>query len=232
MNCKYCEAPLSKKGKICHRCGRFLGEETPVEKSDHTKRNIWIVFCMATIAAIFVLTTFGGNFMQQKAADEHLTKQVEVASANSLGISFEKLKTAYDDNPYAKKVGISLRDVEIVKGEKEDTFRYASNDKLLFTGVISKYDHKLMEFRIVELPSQSQQDLLKWVTAMGIAIDTFSPEVPENERKGILQELGFYQDADLSKADRTAVRGDKKYRFNFIGQVGYVFSVTHVNYHL
>lgn len=230
MNCKYCDAPLAKNEKICHRCGRYFAEEEKEIKSDHRRRNIWIGLGVTAIAVIFILTTFGGSLMQQKAANEHLEQQVARTSANNLGITMEKFKDVFNHNPYTKKSGLAIGDIALIKGENENTFQYALTSQLILTGVVGKLDHKLMELSIIEQPTNDHNDQLKWVTAMGVVIDTFSPDMPEAQRKEILKELGFYQDKDLSKANAKAVRGDVTYYFKFVDRVGYVFTVANTNY--
>lgn len=227
MNCKYCNTELTKNEKICPCCGRYLNNDIP--KPAYRKRSMWLGLGIIIIAIIFILTTFGGNLLTQKATNENLEKQVAATTGNHLGMTFDKFKNSFNDNEYTKKIGLNIGNVEMVKSNGDSSFQYVFNDKLLINGVVGKYDYKLLEIRIIGQPSNAEDDIIKLVTAMGVLIDLFSPDIPMNKRGEILNELGFNQDADLYKASNTAIRGDKKYNLKFVDQVGFIFSVNHIN---
>lgn len=229
MKCKYCEAEITKSEKICHNCGRFLGKEE-AETAVESRRKLWIILGVIAIAAVFVLTTFWSSFFQQKATNEHLEKQVAVTSANNLGMNFEKFKDAFNQNEYAEKAKLKIGEPELLKGDKNTQFQQLFTEKLALSGVIGKIDHKLLALQLIAIPSSVKDDHIRMITAMGILIDMFSPDVPEEERGEILKELGFSKDADLYKADNTATRGNVLYRFKFVENTGFVFLVSNINY--
>ncbi|SEJ10005.1 hypothetical protein SAMN05660742_103158 [Propionispira arboris] len=222
MKCKYCGTDLAPKETLCHHCGRYLGDLEQAAKS-HKKRTMYIGFGIIIIALIFVFTTFGGNLMTQKQTNETLAKQAANAAPN-LGLTFKKFKEQFNDSEYTKKFALSLGDVN----DKGDDFQYALNPNLLISGAIDKTTRKLIHVQIMAQPS-SQDDLIKFVTSMGVVIDIMSPDVPRNKRKDILNELGFGEGADIRQADNDSIRGDKKYHFKYIEKTGFVFSVMNAN---
>jgi len=230
MKCKYCNANLAESVHTCSYCGRFLGDAETVAKATAKKRKIWIGAGIIAIAIIFILTTFGGNLLSQKTTNETLKQQLSTKSANSLGMTLEKFKEKYNNNDYAKKTGIIIEKPQIKTGTSENTFEYFLSNKLLITGVISKYDNKLMQLSVIGQPSDSKDDDMRLIAAMGVIIDTYSSDVPVNQRVEILKELGFNNDTDIYKANNTATRGNIKYTFKFLDKIGFVFSVTNVNY--
>jgi len=230
MKCKYCNANLAESVQTCSYCGRFLGDAESVAKAAAKKRKIWIGSGIIAIAIIFILTTFGGNLLSQKATNETLNQQLSTKPSNSLGMTLEKFREKYNNNDYTKKTGITIEKPQIKTGASENTFEYFLSNKLLITGVISKYDNKLMQISVIGEPSDSKDDDMRLVAAMGVIIDTYSPDVPINQRVEILKELGFNNDTDIYKANNSSIRGNIKYTFKFIDKTGFVFSVTNVNY--
>lgn len=230
MKCKYCNANLTENTQTCSYCGRFLGDIESIAKAAAKKRKIWIGTGIIAIAIIFILTTFGGSLLSQKATNETLTQKLSTKSVNSLGMTLEKFKEKYNNNDYTQKAGITIEQPQIKTGTSENTFEYFLSNKLLITGVISKYDNKLIQVSVIGEPSDSKEDNMRLIAAMGVIIDTYSPDVPVNQRVEILKELGFNNDTDIYKANNTATRGNIKYTFKFIDKTGFVFSVTNVNY--
>lgn len=230
MRCKYCNANLPENVQTCNYCGRFLGDAESLRKTTAKKRKIWIGIGIVAIAIIFILTTFGGNLLSQKTTNETLTQQLSTKSANTLGMTLEKFREKYNNNDYTKKIGITIEKPQIKTGNSENTFEYQLSNKLLIIGVINKYDNKLMKISVIGEPSNSKEDDMKLIGAMGIIIDTYSPDVPVNQRVEILKELGFNNETDIYKANGTAIRGNVKYTFRFIDKTGFVFSVMNVNY--
>lgn len=229
MQCKYCEAEVAPKTKICPRCGRFIGEETDEAKKKR-RRALWIALGIVGVALVFVLTTFGGNYLSQQMTHENLLRQISAASPSNLGVTFQQFKEAFDSNPYAKKHGLAIGDAALVKGEKTATAQARFSDRLALNALVGRIDNKVIELQLISAPSREQADLVKFVTAMGVLIDTFSPDVPVAERGKILQALGFDKETDIYKADRQTVRGNVQYRFKFVDKVGFVFGVENAQY--
>lgn len=228
MKCKYCGTNLAKNAEYCTYCGRFLGDAKSIEKQTAKKRRIWIGVGIVIVAIIFVFTTFGGNFLSQKVMNENLQQQT-LHKTPTLGMTLEKFKDKYNNNNYAKKIGVTIAQPQIKSGTIENTFEYLISDKVLLTGVMNKTDNKLTNITVVGQPSDSQEDNTKFIGTLGIIIDTYSPDVPVNQRGEILKELGFRDDVDLSKANNIAIRGNVQYSFKFIEKTGFVFSVTTAN---
>jgi hypothetical protein len=222
MKCKYCGTDLAQNETLCHHCGRYLGDLDHVEKT-HKKRTVYIGFGIIIIALIFIFTTFGSNLITQQQTNETLAKQAANAAPN-LGLTLKKFKEQFNDSEYTKKFALSLDEVN----DKEDSFQYALNPNLIMSGTLDKATRKLIHVQIMAQPS-SKDDLIKFVTSMGVVIDIMSPDVPLNKRNEILNELGFGEGANIRQADNDAIRGDKKYHFKYIEKTGFVFSVMNAN---
>lgn len=229
MQCKYCGAEIGPKTKLCPQCGRFLGDEE-AELQRKRRRNLWIGLGIVGVALAFVLTTFGGNYLSQQMTNENLQRQISAASPSNLGVTFQQFKDAFDANPYAKKNALAIGGAALTKGERMSTAQIRFSDRLALNALVGRIDNKVAELQLVGVPSREQADLVKFVTAMGVLIDTFSPDVPVKERGKILQELGFDKETDIYKADKQTVRGNVKYRFKFVDKVGFVFGVENVQY--
>lgn len=231
MKCKYCQAEVAPKSKICCNCGRFIGEETDeLIAKRNSKRKLFIGIGIVLIAAVFILTTFGMSYFQQRATNEQLEKQVAVTSANNLGMTLEELEKSFNHNEFANRAQLKINAPQLIKGEKNTQFQNIFTEKLALNGIIGKLDHKLLALQLIAIPSNVKDDQVRMVTTMGILIDTFSPDVPKQERSKILQELGFDKDTDLYKANNVAVRGNVRYSFKFVENTGFVFWVANVNF--
>lgn len=228
MKCKYCEVEISPNEKICHHCGRFLGEEK-LDDTKKRKRNMWIALGVIGVAVAFILTTFGGVLLNQQRTNEHLQKQVAVASANNLGMTFEEFKDNFNKNDFAMQNKLHIGDVELKKAANEATFQSILSEKLAINGLIGKLDHKILELQVIGIPSGVRDDQVRLVSTIGILIDTFSPELYDDEKRTVLKELGFDKNTDLTKANNVVVRGNVKYIFKFVKEVGYIFIVTNAN---
>lgn len=229
MHCKYCQAQLPENTKTCPVCGRYLGNEFKDTAKKLRKKQLWIGLGIIAIAGIFVLTTFGGNFLSQKNTNQIIEQQVSKVSANNLGMTFKEFQSIFNNSSYTSKIGLKLNDAEFIKGNNENSFQYPLSNHLLIAGLLGKYDNNILEIRLIAQPSNEKEDNIRFITTLGVIIDTFSPDVPANERSKILNELGFNKDTDIYKADTMSVRGNIKYRFKFVDKIGFMFSVTNIN---
>lgn len=231
MKCKYCEVEIAPKEKICHHCGRYLVEEKTEDEvtKKKRKRNMWIAVGSFGIVLAFVLTTFGGMMLTQKHTNENLQHQVAVSSANNLDMTFDQFKANFNQNDAAMQAKLNMGDIELTKGANDATFQYVASDKLVINGLVGKIDHKLLEVQMLGVPGSTKDEQRRFILTIGALIDLFSPELYEDERGTILKELGFDKNADLSKANNTVVRGNVKYTFRLVKDVGFVLSIRNVN---
>lgn len=229
MHCKYCGTELADKSKMCYNCGRFLGDEEAEKRRTAQRRKIWIGLGILTIAFIFILTTFGMNYRSQKATNEVISTQVNRASANNLGATTKDFITAFNLHQLSGKYALSIPEtIEIVKSDTSNSFQHRLSDQLLLQAFSGKYDNKLLEIRLIAQPA-NQNDLVLFISCIGILIDTFSSEVPINERRAILEELGFVKGASLDDVNNQAIRGEVTYTLQHLNDIGFVLTVKNTN---
>lgn len=229
MKCKYCEAEIPDKEKICRYCGRFLSEETVEDPAKKRRRRLLFALGAAGIVIAFVLTTFGMMMSNQQRTNEHLAQQVAVSSANNLNMTFDAFKENFNQNDAARQSKFNISAVALNKSENDARFHYAATDKLVLNGLVGKLDHKLLEIQMLGVPGNTREDQRRFVAMIGVLIDLFSPELYDDEKLAVLKELGFNKETDLTKADNTVVRGNVKYTFKFIKDTGFILLIKNVN---
>jgi hypothetical protein len=118
--------------------------------------------------------------------------------------------------------------IDIVKSDANNSFRYSLTEHMLLDATLGKFDNKLLEINVIAQPSAAG-DMRNFISCIGIMIDTFSPDVPVDQRRTILEELGFVKDKDLSTVNNSSVRGNTIYHLQFLNDVGFVFTVKNSN---
>ena len=60
---------------------------------------------------------------------------------------------------------------------------------------------------------------------MGVLIDMFSPELSNDEKLKVLEELGFAKDKNIYQANNKTIKGNVQYSFRYDANYGFIFSV-------
>ena len=213
MNCKYCGSLVAPQATACPYCGKKI----PTAKK--SRRQLFIVIGIAAVALIFIFTTFGTTLHSQQKTNVQLAKQAAGSPAD-LGLSYDKFRDKFNDSQYAKPNKLAMLSIE----KTANDFEYTLAGNILISGKIDPLHKKLLNLQMVAQPA-SQEDLVTFVTAMGMVIETLHPDTAAKTRSEVLPELGFKEGSDIRKADNVCTKGDKTYHFHYDDKIGYIFSV-------
>jgi len=212
MNCKYCGSLVAPQANDCPYCGKKI----PTAKK--SRRQLFIIIGIAAVALIFIFTTFGTTLSSQQQTNAQLAKQA-ANSLPDLGISYDKFRDKFNGSQYAKPNNLALLSID----KTANTFEYTIAGNILVSGKIDPLSKKLLDIQMVAQPA-SQDDLVTFVTAMGMVIETLHPDTAAKTRSEVLPELGFKEGSDIRKADNISTKGDKTYHFHYDDKIGYIFS--------
>lgn len=147
----------------------------------------------------------------------------------SLGMTPDQFKNKF--NQVSSDFGFDLRigQMEIKDGQQQNSLKYFFNDRLGVIGGINKTDGSLRDVAILGQPSQSSTDNLRILACMGIVMAIVNPELTADQRGELMHDLGFKADADLTKLDNHAIRGNRRYYSTYIKDVGFMVAVYDIN---
>lgn len=220
MKCRFCDADLPAQAKYCENCGRFLEPDQQEKPKKPIKKRGYIIAGILFIAAAFVITMFNGNILSMFQN----TGQIQ-ASTTNLGFTEARLRNNFNDHSYAKAVHLAIG--EMHKNQNGD-LQYPFSDHLILIEKLDTNSPKIREILVIGQPVNKEEQV-KLIASMGIMIDLFSADLSIDERKTILQELGFDDTTDLKLVNKEVVRGHIKYKFQFVKDLGFVFAVMNTN---
>ena len=225
LNCKYCGVEMSEKEKFCPKCGRYLEEND--QKKDPNKRKKIVSIIMAAIAVVFIVGIFGISYSPQgnrttKEIISKVKKVEETKSAHTLKVKPDEFKEKFNSSNHAKAMKLEIGNIKIEELENINSFRYAFTENLEMLAYVDK-NNFVKNINIVCIPNK--EDNPKLVGAMGVLIDMFSPELSNDEKVKVLEDLGFAKDKNIYQANNKTVRGDIQYIFRYDSEYGFIFSV-------
>lgn len=220
MKCKYCDAELPNGANFCNNCGRFFEVERPEKPKKPIKKRSYIIAGVLFIAAAFLVTMFSGNFwsMFQNANQTQ-------ASITNLGYTETRFRNHFNDHSYAKSIHLAIGDMQ--KNQHGD-LQFSFSDHLILIEKLEANSPQIRELLVIGQPV-NKEDQIKFIASMGIIIDLFSADLSIDERKAILQELGFDDQTDLKQVNKETNRGHIKYKLQFVKDLGFVFTVMSAN---
>ena len=181
------------------------------------RRRKWIIFGVSLVALIFIFTTFGAALRSQQQAENQVSQQPLRAN---LGITYEKFSDKFNSSQYAKPAHLALPTAE----KSSAVFQGQAGPGLIASGEIDAGTQKLLSFQLLSQPN-NKEELVSFVTALGMTVETLHPDAPGKTRNEVLQELGFREGADLRQIDNSTTKGKITYRLQSDEKTGYVFSV-------
>ena len=216
---------MTKKDKFCPKCGRYLEEND--KKTDPGKRKKFISIVMAVVAVVFIVGVFGISFSPQnsKVANEIVSKVKKVEetkSAHTLKLKPEEFKDKFNGSNHAKAMNLEIKNIKVEELENVNSFRYAFTENLEMFSYVDKNNY-IRNINIVCIPNKN--DNPKLVGTMGVLIDMFSPDLSNDDKVKVLEELGFSKDKNIYQANNKTVKGDIQYSFRYDAEYGFVFSV-------
>ena len=225
MNCKYCGGEMKKAEKFCGSCGRYIEEND--KPADPAKRKKIISVIMAVVAVVFIVGVFGISFSPQSnqvtsEVVSKVKKVEETKSAHTLKIKTNDFKDKFNGSNHAKAMNLEIKAISIEQMENVNSFRYAFTENLELFAYVDKNDF-IKNINIVCVPNKN--DNPKLVGAMGVLIDMFSPELSNDEKLKVLEELGFAKDKNIYQANNKTIKGNVQYSFRYDANYGFIFSV-------
>ena len=216
---------MKKAEKFCSSCGRYIEEnDKPV---DPAKRKKIISVIMAVVAVVFIVGVFGISFSPQsnqvtREVVSKVKKVEETKSAHTLKIKTNDFKDKFNGSNHAKAMNLEIKAISIEQMENVNSFRYAFTENLELFAYVDKNDF-IKNINIVCVPNKN--DNPKLVGAMGVLIDMFSPELSNDEKLKVLEELGFAKDKNIYQANNKTIKGNVQYSFRYDANYGFIFSV-------
>ena len=119
-------------------------------------------------------------------------------------------------------MNLEIKAISIEQMENVNSFRYAFTENLELFAYVDKNDF-IKNINIVCVPNKN--DNPKLVGAMGVLIDMFSPELSNDEKLKVLEELGFAKDKNIYQANNKTIKGNVQYSFRYDANYGFIFSV-------
>ena len=216
---------MKKAEKFCSSCGRYIEEND--KPADPAKRKKIISVIMAVVAVVFIVGVFGISFSPQSnqvtsEVVSKVKKVEETKSAHTLKIKTNDFKDKFNGSNHAKAMNLEIKDISIEQMENVNSFRYAFTENLELFAYVDKNDF-IKNINIVCVPNKN--DNPKLVGAMGVLIDMFSPELSNDEKLKVLEELGFAKDKNIYQANNKTIKGNVQYSFRYDANYGFIFSV-------
>lgn len=216
---------MKKAEKFCSSCGRYIEEND--KPADPAKRKKIISVIMAVVAVVFIVGVFGISFSPQSnqvtsEVVSKVKKVEETKSAHTLKIKTNDFKDKFNGSNHAKAMNLEIKAISIEQMENVNSFRYAFTENLELFAYVDKNDF-IKNINIVCVPNKN--DNPKLVGAMGVLIDMFSPELSNDEKLKVLEELGFAKDKNIYQANNKTIKWNVQYSFRYDANYGFIFSV-------
>lgn len=177
---------------------------------------------MAVVAVVFIVGLFGISFSPQSnqvtsEVVSKVKKVEETKSAHTLKIKTNDFKDKFNGSNHAKAMNLEIKAISIEQMENVNSFRYAFTENLELFAYVDKNDF-IKNINIVCVPNKN--DNPKLVGAMGVLIDMFSPELSNDEKLKVLEELGFAKDKNIYQANNKTIKGNVQYSFRYDANYG------------
>lgn len=124
------------------------------------------------------------------------------------------------------KLQLSAPNIE--SGAVHDTFTEQLSNSVAVVGTVNK-NGTMREMTVLAQPGGDAFGAIDTLSAIGMLIQTVSPELGANARGDVLSELGLLEAPDLRDYEARAVRGNIEYVFQASDIVGIFFIASPVN---
>ncbi|GAA3521009.1 hypothetical protein GCM10022393_39170 [Aquimarina addita] len=175
-------------------------------------------------------------FQNDNNQSQEMTKDINNVNPTSstknyyIAKSARQFKNRFNQFCIETNSSIRLVNVNINKGEINNTFQYMFNKNLGIFGSINKSDNTLLEVTMVGQGDGSVSSGVDIILTMSGIISSIQPDLSPNQRAGILKKLGFLDDkTDILNLERNTVIGNIKYWVGSSKYTGIMFGASNIN---
>ena len=175
---------------------------------------------LAAILATGILFTGCGNENPVPSTPKKV-EQVEVRDAADLGMTFEQFATSLQVNSSNFGMPLSIHDTKFTPGSEKNGYTCNILQNLSLMAAVDKNTGMITIVELFATP-KTTDDLLNMVFAYGTVMSILNPELSQDQRGEILQQLYLTPEKlpQLKETGGRVVRGNVKYMTSFIEGYG------------
>ncbi len=205
-----------------------MDEQARVKKPLWKRWWVWVIVILLLIGALGESNTQDTNTPvnqdNMQTTDTQLPKREAVPG--SLDMTLEVFQQRFNDAAAGVDANFSINNLEIEKGEVQDSFHTMLTDNIGLLGTVNKADGTVRDVMIMGQGDGSLQSGVDIIIAIGTIIATVHPEFTPEKRGQVLTDLGLFdENMDITNLDSDTVRGQYKYWINSSPAIGIMFGV-------
>jgi len=130
----------------------------------------------------------------------------------SLGLPLNEFCRRFNTNSEHVKSKLRIKNLEIVAGTVQDSFKHVFNENLYITGKVNKVDGAVAEITLDGVLNGSLATTVDLNLSIGSIVTAFAPSLSPEGRDGMLNALGInINNSDIYNLNKKVTKGDIVY---------------------